>query len=331
MKIYNGTKRKLLILALTITAICLVVATVGFILHILNKIDLGISNLMAFSILPFLLLGVVSYIGLVIAKCIDYKQQKGYEEKEKRIIAYIATLEKYIFDIKEYIYQTIVRFECKMSKVKNHIQDLDIRNIGIQDLSVLNTTGDDNIELFEDLKASCIEYLCFLKDLYDKVSDCCVELYIPKYSGYGKYIEFKKFSKSKISEVQKGVNDELGKKYAKVKQKYEKFHDKIISQIGNCSEREKIISLLDPDRYDFAHELLRLRVQQFRNTIKLAYLKQDLIDIQYKLGEENGDKILQDLIKRERGEGQVVSQSISSTTVASASHKKETGTGTSKR
>ena len=296
MENYRKVKRKVLTVTLTITAICLVTTIILLILQILNTIDFGITNLMTFGILPSLSSILVSCITLFVFGCVDYKKKKFYKEKEQKIPSIINEMKQNVDDTGKFIEEKLADFKERISKLNMGIQSLDIPDL-----------VEDDVRLFEDLKKLCTEYLDFVRCLHDVIYNQCKTLDRGRYFSYGKYIWVKSLSQSTISIIKQKFKCELHEKNTKLKEKYNEFYDKVINGITNTRERCRIISLLDPNKYKFARELLQLQVDRFTNMVRISELVQDVVDVKYVLGKESGGETLEHLMEQEKRENQVPS------------------------
>ena len=284
-------------ITIPLTVICLIVDVILLALQLSNKIGVSLTDLVTFEIIPTFLLGAVSCIGLAVVKYMDSKGGNCYKEKEKGITVDIVKIKKHIHNTKESIEKKLPNFYKRMSALEEGVPSLCIPDLVESDL-----------ELFEDLKKLSTEYLGFIKKLYSSLLVYCQDLDLPEQSGYGYYIRFKNLNKERISKVQRELRYELPKRYTELVKKYRKCYNEIISKLEDSSLKSTIIDLLNPEVYKFAQELVELRVDQFYSIAKLAKFKQNLIDVQYRLGEESLEEIIENLRQKELTEDRMPPQ-----------------------
>ena len=283
------------IVTVAVTAACLITTIILLILQTLNKIDLGIINLLSFGMGSFLLLGVVFCIESAVIKFIDYKKRKGYEKREQVISSAINLAKQRIRETEEYIEEEFSDVQKRISALEKEISHLDISSI---------VSEDCDVKLFNDLKGLCIRYLHFMVNLDFALSSAFRKLSQPEYSGYGYYVMIESFNKNEMPEIEKRFFDELSIRYIELEIQYTKCYEKIKcddvikSQDGDV--KSKIIDLLSPDKYYFVRDLLEYRVYNLNYMIRLARLRQYMVDTQYMLGETSIEKIVEDLTRKEQ-------------------------------
>ena len=303
MKNSRTVIRKVSGVTFAIALSCLVTTIMLSILRSANAINIDAKKLWSVGLLSVLLFMMVSCMGFAINQYMDYKKEKGYKERERKICSDISDVKQDIVDMKESINEKSTDFKLQVSKFLQGIPDLIIPNL-----------SEDEMRFFEDLKLSCIEYLNFAEELHDMINDQSSALCI--YSDYGEYQNFTRCNLRRMSTIKRKFSDEMTRLSSGIEAKYKKCSKIIESINGNSKLKNRIIELLHPRGYDFIQDLLTLQMTNINNISKLAELKQERLDVKYRLSEESSMKIIGQLKEQELNEKQEQPRSsISDTTL----------------